>query len=256
MQGVSASYAFFLQVHSIFQHVLRDVHVVPPRCDRWKGFVSFILSLIRHCCHGDPSKQVCFCLNSFMINFCFSSSATQNEGIESSRSMSCRRTHNTGPIVFLSNHLDVVYAHGQEKLRCSMDVKTFQSGYLVAQLCVRRTSSHLLPQSTTAKRNFPSRFEGPSLSRISPCAPSLMAFSPHRRMAHTRVARRLVFRGKGQTQCVTSRGVLYPHPLMERLLWKPAHTLHVPVPVPLGDHLPVPERDMLGIPTRLLRAPE
>ena len=50
------------------------VHVVTPRCDRLREFS--MVFLVRHCC-GDLSEQVCCCLCSMVIHFCFSLGATQ-----------------------------------------------------------------------------------------------------------------------------------------------------------------------------------
>ena len=80
------------------------------------------------CSVGDSSKSCCVCLNNFMINFCFSLSATLTHLIPQILQFDVfsHRFH----MFSLSNHLDVVYKYGQEKLRFSTDVKTLPRWYL------------------------------------------------------------------------------------------------------------------------------
>ena len=52
-------------------------HVPTPRRVRLRGFCIFAVSLIRHFGFGDPSKRIRIDLQCFVINLCFSVSATQ-----------------------------------------------------------------------------------------------------------------------------------------------------------------------------------
>ena len=60
-------------LQDMFQHMCRYSSLWSSERD----VITFVLFLIFHFCAGDSSKWICFCLNSFLINLCYSLSPIQ-----------------------------------------------------------------------------------------------------------------------------------------------------------------------------------
>ena len=129
-----------------------------PRCARRREMFAVVLFLVRHSSGGDSLKQICFCLNSFMINFCLSSSAT--------RKRHDSRIECLCPILFKNfsrwgkSFCPTILISSKYAEKNSCDVRWTRRHSQVGtflQSCFICASSHLHSQSSPAK-GWPNKF--------------------------------------------------------------------------------------------------